>query len=98
MTSSASNTDCDVILPGGGAPDHGAGMIEVGLQQATVVIRAQVPIAVLRDTIKPFPSFSESVAAALKALDLGIRGPRRPTSEDVRPVDEGLAMSPSRGA
>ena len=38
------------------------------LQQATVAVRAQVPLEVLCDTIQPFPSFSEIVAAALKAL------------------------------
>jgi pyruvate/2-oxoglutarate dehydrogenase complex dihydrolipoamide dehydrogenase (E3) component len=38
------------------------------LQQATLAIRAKVPLEVLRDTIQPFPSFSEIVAAALKAL------------------------------
>jgi dihydrolipoamide dehydrogenase len=29
------------------------------LQQATLAIRARVPIEVLRDTIQPFPTFSE---------------------------------------
>jgi pyruvate/2-oxoglutarate dehydrogenase complex dihydrolipoamide dehydrogenase (E3) component len=38
------------------------------LQQVTLAIRAQVPLDVLRDTIQPFPSFSEIVAAALKVL------------------------------
>jgi len=38
------------------------------LQQATLAIRACVPIAVLRDTIQPFPTFSEIYVAALKAL------------------------------
>jgi dihydrolipoamide dehydrogenase len=38
------------------------------LQQATLAIRARVPLAVLRDTIQPFPSFSEIHAFALKAL------------------------------
>ena len=40
------------------------------LQQATLAIRARVPLEVLRDTIQPFPSFSEIHAAALKALRL----------------------------
>jgi dihydrolipoamide dehydrogenase len=39
------------------------------LQQATLAIRARVPVPVLRDTIQPFPTFSEIFAAALKALD-----------------------------
>ena len=38
------------------------------LQQATLAIRARVPLDVLRDTIQPFPSFSEIHAAALKVL------------------------------
>jgi pyruvate/2-oxoglutarate dehydrogenase complex dihydrolipoamide dehydrogenase (E3) component len=38
------------------------------LQQATLAIRARVPLEVLRDTIQPFPSFSEIHAAAVKAL------------------------------
>ena len=43
------------------------------LQQATLAIRARVPLEVLRDTIQPFPSFSEIHAAALKALAREIR-------------------------
>ena len=38
------------------------------LQQITLAVRAQVPLEVLYDTIQPFPSFSEIVAAALRAL------------------------------
>ena len=38
------------------------------LQQATLAIRAGVPVEVLRDTIQPFPTFSEIYVAALKAL------------------------------
>jgi dihydrolipoamide dehydrogenase len=38
------------------------------LQQATLAIRARIPLAVLRDTIQPFPTFSEIYVAALKAL------------------------------
>ena len=37
------------------------------MQQATLAIRARVPLDVLRDTIQPFPSFSEIHAAALKS-------------------------------
>ena len=49
------------------------------MQQATLAIRARVPLNVLRDTIQPFPSFSEIHAAALKdAPDADrIRPPRR---------------------
>jgi pyruvate/2-oxoglutarate dehydrogenase complex dihydrolipoamide dehydrogenase (E3) component len=46
------------------------------LQQATLAIRARVPLEVLRDTIQPFPTFSEIYVAALKALHSEIR-PRR---------------------
>ena len=38
------------------------------MQQATLAIRARVPLDVLRDTIQPFPSFSEIHAAAVKEL------------------------------
>ena len=38
------------------------------LQQATLAIRARVPLDVLRDTIQPFPTFSEIYVGALKAL------------------------------
>jgi dihydrolipoamide dehydrogenase len=38
------------------------------LQQATVAIRARVPLDVLADTIQPFPTFSEIYGEALKAL------------------------------
>src|SRR3954452_17963546 len=47
------------------------------LQQATLAIRARVPLDVLRDTIQPFPTFSEVYVAALKALD------RQRRNEDV---------------
>jgi dihydrolipoamide dehydrogenase len=38
------------------------------LQQATLAIRARVPLEVLNDTIQPFPTFSEIYIAALKTL------------------------------
>jgi dihydrolipoamide dehydrogenase len=38
------------------------------MQQATLAIRAQVPLDVLRDVIQPFPTFSEIFVAGLKAL------------------------------
>ena len=40
------------------------------LQQLTLAIRAEVPIDVLRDTIQPFPTFSEAVTFAARELDL----------------------------
>jgi dihydrolipoamide dehydrogenase len=44
------------------------------LQQATLAIRAHVPIEVLSDTIQPFPSFSGIYDAALLALRGQIAG------------------------
>ena len=38
------------------------------LQQATLAVRAEVPIPVLRDTIQPFPTFSEVFVNALTDL------------------------------
>jgi dihydrolipoamide dehydrogenase len=48
------------------------------LQQATLAIRARVPIDVLSDTIQPFPTFSEIYVSALKALRGEIGAARRP--------------------
>ena len=48
------------------------------LQQATLAIRAGVPLEVLRDTIQPFPSFSEIYVAALKDLRGEIKGASQP--------------------
>lgn len=50
------------------------------LQQATLAVRARVPLAVLRDTIQPFPTFSEIYVAALKALHNTITGASRPAA------------------
>ena len=47
------------------------------LQQATLAIRARVPLDVLSDTIQPFPSFSGIHAAALKSLRAAITGGAR---------------------
>jgi pyruvate/2-oxoglutarate dehydrogenase complex dihydrolipoamide dehydrogenase (E3) component len=58
------------------------------LQQATLAIRARVPMAVLNDTIQPFPSFSEIHAAAVKALRSEIAAAQRPVG----------AASPSTGS
>ena len=48
------------------------------LQQATLAIRARVPVDVLRDVIQPFPTFSEIYVDALKALHGQIAAPNRP--------------------
>jgi pyruvate/2-oxoglutarate dehydrogenase complex dihydrolipoamide dehydrogenase (E3) component len=48
------------------------------LQQATLAIRARVPLDVLRDTIQPFPTFSEIYVAALSTLRAEIIGSHQP--------------------
>jgi dihydrolipoamide dehydrogenase len=48
------------------------------LQQATLAIRARVPLQVLRDVIQPFPTFSEIYVAPLKALHREITAARQP--------------------
>ncbi len=48
------------------------------LQQATLAIRAHVPLDVLQDTIQPFPTFSEIYVAALKALRRELAAERQP--------------------
>jgi pyruvate/2-oxoglutarate dehydrogenase complex dihydrolipoamide dehydrogenase (E3) component len=42
------------------------------LQQATVAIRARIPLAVMSDVIQPFPTFSEAFLHALHALEARI--------------------------
>jgi pyruvate/2-oxoglutarate dehydrogenase complex dihydrolipoamide dehydrogenase (E3) component len=54
------------------------------LQQATLAIRARVPIDVLRDTIQPFPTFSEIYVAAVKGLRDEIAAARRPVEAGSR--------------
>jgi len=56
------------------------------LQQATLAIRAKVPLDVLRDTIQPFPTFSEIYAEGLKALAGAITAKRtgKPFTADAR--------------
>jgi dihydrolipoamide dehydrogenase len=50
------------------------------LQQATLAIRGHVPLDVLRDTIQPFPTFSEIYVEALKVLRSEIAGASKPVS------------------
>jgi pyruvate/2-oxoglutarate dehydrogenase complex dihydrolipoamide dehydrogenase (E3) component len=42
------------------------------LQQATLAIRARIPLDVLVDTIQPFPTFSEIYVGALKELSAAV--------------------------
>lgn len=51
------------------------------LQQATLAIRARVPLDVLYDTIQPFPSFSEIYGATFKALRKEIAGAKTPAGQ-----------------
>jgi pyruvate/2-oxoglutarate dehydrogenase complex dihydrolipoamide dehydrogenase (E3) component len=44
------------------------------IQQATLAVRAHVPLDVLRDVIQPFPTFSAIYIDALKALGGGVNG------------------------
>jgi dihydrolipoamide dehydrogenase len=56
------------------------------MQQATLAIRARVPLEVLSDTIQPFPSFSSIFDAAFKALRMDIAKmppPMRPMQAQV---------------
>jgi dihydrolipoamide dehydrogenase len=61
------------------------------MQQATLAIRAHVPIDVLGDTIQPFPSFSGIYDAAVKQLQMTIadKPPR------MRPMDSQMATLPT---
>jgi hypothetical protein len=38
--------------------------------QLTLAIRGEVPVEILRDTIQPFPTFSEAIFFAARELDL----------------------------
>ena len=57
------------------------------MQQATLAIRAHVPVDVLGDTIQPFPSFSGIYDAAVKQLQMAIADMPPP----VRPMDSQMA-------
>ncbi len=67
------------------------------IQQATLAIRAHVPLEVLSDTIQPFPSFSEIYNEALMNLRMQIADmppPRRPSAVQMAALhgpDEGAA-------
>ena len=59
------------------------------LQQATLAIRARVPLEVLSDTIQPFPSFSGIYATALTELLMEIAEmphPQKPMSSQMATV------------
>jgi pyruvate/2-oxoglutarate dehydrogenase complex dihydrolipoamide dehydrogenase (E3) component len=52
------------------------------LQQATLAIRARVPLPVLRDVIQPFPTFSEIYVDALNALHGQVTAARQPAAAE----------------
>jgi pyruvate/2-oxoglutarate dehydrogenase complex dihydrolipoamide dehydrogenase (E3) component len=60
------------------------------MQQATLAIRAHVPVEVLNDTIQPFTSFSGIYNAALTALRMQIADMPMPTG----PMDAQMARPP----
>jgi pyruvate/2-oxoglutarate dehydrogenase complex dihydrolipoamide dehydrogenase (E3) component len=60
------------------------------LQQATLAIRARVPLEVLSDTIQPFPSFSSIYDGAVKTLRMTIADQPRPAG----PMDPQMAPLP----
>jgi dihydrolipoamide dehydrogenase len=64
------------------------------MQQATLAIRAHIPLNILGDTIQPFPSFSSIYDAALKALLMDIAEMPRPS----RPMESQMAGLASMSA
>jgi pyruvate/2-oxoglutarate dehydrogenase complex dihydrolipoamide dehydrogenase (E3) component len=70
--------------------DHLTGAYALGpeagewLQQATLAIRARIPLPVLRDVIQPFPTFSEIYVATLKTLHTQITAARQPADGRAR--------------
>lgn len=60
------------------------------LQQATLAVRARLPLEVLTDTIQPFPSFSGIYGTALTELCMQIAEKPPP----VKPMDAQMAMRP----
>jgi len=60
------------------------------MQQATLAIRARVPVTVLNDTIQPFPSFSGIYSAAVQCLVMNIMDMPQPRT----PMDAQMANMP----
>jgi pyruvate/2-oxoglutarate dehydrogenase complex dihydrolipoamide dehydrogenase (E3) component len=61
------------------------------MQQATLAIRAHVPVEVLSDTIQPFPSFSGIYDTAMMELRMAIMDMPHPA----RPLDAQMANLPT---
>jgi pyruvate/2-oxoglutarate dehydrogenase complex dihydrolipoamide dehydrogenase (E3) component len=51
------------------------------LQQATLAVRARVPLPVLFDVIQPFPTFSEAYLNALRDLERQMTPDRQPSAQ-----------------
>ena len=70
------------------------------LQQATLAIRARVPLDVLTDTIQPFPTFSEIYLGALKALraEIASAGEQVARPDDRAPQPPRLRPARARAA
>ena len=66
--------------------------------QATLAIRAHVPLEVLTDTIQPFPTFSEVLASALKALRSSITADQQTlgAASSCAPLPGGAASGAAR--
>ncbi len=62
------------------------------LQQATLAIRARVPLEVLSDTIQPFPSFSGIFDSAFKALRMQIASTPPPRATDAGPDSQTMTQ------
>ena len=60
------------------------------MQQATLAIRAHVPLSVLGDTIQPFPSFSGIYDSAMKALLMSVADMPPPMT----PMDPQMSRPP----
>jgi dihydrolipoamide dehydrogenase len=61
------------------------------LQQATLAIRAHVPLEVLADTMQPFPSFSGIYDTAVMELRMAIADMPPPA----KPIDPQMARMPA---
>lgn len=53
------------------APGRVAPLAGEWIHHAVLAIRAEIPLAVLRDTIAQFPTYSESYVSALRTLPAG---------------------------
>ena len=67
------------------------------MQQATLAVRARVPLGVLRDVIQPFPTFSEVYVDALKALAGQIKAARQAAARRVSGYGSAAASGHAAG-